>query len=268
MSDAAPAVGRPVPLHTVRVVVPARNEELLLPGALSALRLALDHLARTHPDVRADVTVVLDACTDATADVVAAAPWVRSHAVDSGTVGAARSAGVETTGAETTGAETTGADGISAGRADPEDGAAVWVASTDADSRVPVDWLSVLVELADDGADLVLGTVQPDPADTPPAQLAAWHRRHDLAEDHPYVHGANLGIRLSAYRAAGGFGAGAAHEDVRLARRVRAGGGLVVATDRIRVTTSGRGTGRAPAGFAGYVRSLASRLPSSGPTPA
>ncbi|WP_233121475.1 glycosyltransferase family 2 protein [Tersicoccus sp. Bi-70] len=263
MSDAAPAVGRPAPLHTVHVVVPARNEELLLPGALSALRLALDHLAHTHPDVRADVTVVLDACTDATADVVAAAPWVRSHAVDSGTVGAARSAGVETAAVETA-----GVDGIGPGRPDPGGGGAVWVASTDADSRVPVDWLSVLVELADDGADLVLGTVQPDPADTPPAQLAAWHRRHDLAEDHPYVHGANLGIRLSAYRAAGGFGAGAAHEDVRLARRVRAGGGVVVATDRIRVTTSGRGTGRAPAGFAGYVRSLASRLPSSGPTPA
>ncbi|OMH32517.1 hypothetical protein BGP79_08600 [Tersicoccus sp. Bi-70] len=250
-------------MHTVHVVVPARNEELLLPGALSALRLALDHLAHTHPDVRADVTVVLDACTDATADVVAAAPWVRSHAVDSGTVGAARSAGVETAAVETA-----GVDGIGPGRPDPGGGGAVWVASTDADSRVPVDWLSVLVELADDGADLVLGTVQPDPADTPPAQLAAWHRRHDLAEDHPYVHGANLGIRLSAYRAAGGFGAGAAHEDVRLARRVRAGGGVVVATDRIRVTTSGRGTGRAPAGFAGYVRSLASRLPSSGPTPA
>lgn len=247
MSDAV-AAQRPEPLGAVHVVVPARNEEVLLPGALEALGRALDHLARTHPDVRADVTVVLDACTDATAEVVAAAPWVRALTVTTGTVGAARSAGVDA-----------GVDAL-----DGEPGARpahVWIASTDADSRVPVDWLTVQVGLADDGADLVLGTVQPDPEDTVPGQLSAWHRRHDLTEGHPYVHGANLGVRLSTYRAAGGFGAGAAHEDVRLARGARAVGAVVVATDRTRVTTSGRTTGRAPAGFAGYVRSLVPRLP-------
>ncbi|GGC77775.1 glycosyl transferase [Tersicoccus solisilvae] len=247
MSDVEPVRGRPEPLRAVHVVVPARNEEALLPGALAALRAAVDHLTRTRPGVRADVTVVLDACTDATPDLVAAAGWVHAHHVTSGTVGAARSAGVD-----------------AAEAVDVPD--RVWVASTDADSRVPVDWLSVQVDLADGGADLVLGTVEPDPTDTSAAQLAAWHRRHRLADGHAYVHGANLGIRLSAYRAAGGFGAVAAHEDVRLAHRARVAGAVVVATDRIRVTTSGRATGRAPAGFAGYVRSLAPRL-NAGTTP-
>ncbi|MEH0109666.1 glycosyltransferase [Tersicoccus sp. MR15.9] len=258
------AVHRLAPVRAVHVVVPARNEELLLPGALAALRRAVDRLALTHPAVDVDVTVVLDACTDATPEVVAAAPWVRALTVSSGTVGAARSAGVESADVY----KDTDTDTDEPSPTGPAGPGTVWIASTDADSRVPADWLSVQVDLADDGADLVLGTVQPDPADTSPAQLAAWHRRHELDEGHPYVHGANLGIRLATYRAAGGFGAGAAHEDVRLARRARATGATVVATDRIRVTTSGRGTGRAPAGFAGYVRSLDPRLPYPGPSSA
>ena len=44
----------------------------------------------------------------------------------------------------------------SAGRLD-----ALWLANTDADSRVPRDWLRVMVERANNGAHVVLGTVRP-----------------------------------------------------------------------------------------------------------
>ncbi|WP_076258647.1 glycosyltransferase [Intrasporangium flavum] len=236
-----PAV-RPGALTHVAVVVPARDEERLLGACLSAVERASRVLADLRPDVGVVAVVALDACTDRSARVAAAHPTV--HVVEtSGGVGRARAAGVE-------------AAVRLIGCRDAAAGDRVWVAGTDADSRVPEEWLAVHVAMAEAGADAVVGLVEPDD-DLEPAALARWVRAHDRADGHRHVHGANLGVRLSTYRAAGGFRSLLAHEDVALVDAVRRVGGRVEATASGRVVTSSRLTGRAPEGFSHYLRDLA-----------
>ncbi|GIG41869.1 glycosyltransferase [Cellulomonas phragmiteti] len=226
----------PEPVAHVAVVVPVRDEEALLGRCLVALaRARRELLARGGCTV--DVVVVLDACRDASADVVARHGDVRVVTLDAGDVGAARRAGVR-----------------AALAAAPGDPARTWLAGTDADSEVRADWLVEHVRLADCGADVVVGTVHPDPADLTAAQWAAWRRTHVPGRPNGHVHGANLGVRASAYLRAGGFAPAAEHEDVDLVARLRATGARVVASDVVDVRTSGRPEGRTPGGYAGHLR--------------
>ncbi|MDT0185999.1 glycosyltransferase [Microbacterium sp. ARD31] len=228
----------------VAVVVPARDEEVLLPACLDAVAVAVDALRREHPDVRTRVVVVLDACRDASAQVVADRADVRADVraltTDAACVGVARGAGVD--------AAASWAAGVGARR--------LWLASTDADSVVPPDWLTSHLRWATAGMGLVVGTVEPRPGDLDPVARAAWHRRHTLADGHDHVHGANLGLTLAAYRSAGGFPPVPTHEDVRLVAAVRAAGVPHLATGAVPVVTSGRRIGRAPDGFADYLDGL------------
>lgn len=224
-------------LTTVRVVIPARNEEESLASTLASVERAVAELRARHAGLSVSVTVVLDACTDHTPRHVPARPDVASVAVDFACVGAARAAGVR--------AASVGDDPVR-----------TWIANTDADTLVPADWLVVQVELADAGADVVTGTVEPDATGLTPDLLSRWWARHTLAEGHPHVHGANLGVRLQAYESAGGFTAMDAHEDVDLLGRLVAGGHAHVATPRIHAVTSARLQGRAPDGFAHYLGEL------------
>lgn len=132
----------------------------------------------------------------------------------------------------------------------------VWTAHTDADTLVPPRWLQTQRLLADDGWDLVLGAVIPDGDPRDPA-LQLWESRHPPQEGHPHVHGANLGVRLSRYLDVGGFRPLSTGEDVDLVERL-VGGTTTrwIATSRHRVLTSARREGRAPAGFAAYMRDL------------
>lgn len=224
-------------LTGVAVVVPARDEEDLLPLCLDSVRVAAAELALVRPDVACEVIVVLDVCTDATEEVATAHGAV---VVDSphGRVGAARALGVRTA-------------------LECRDPASTWVVNTDADTMVPAHWLVRQVELAEAGHDLVTGTVEPGFADEDPVLLARWHARHVLADDHPYIHAANLGIRGSVYERLGGFEHVATHEDLRLVTRATDAGIVVTATDAIRVRTSSRLVARAPGGFATYLSELA-----------
>ena len=226
----------------VAVVIPARNEEQLLPAALSSVAAAARVLAG-QCGIRARITVVLDSCTDGSAGVVARvqadlAPQLDLQLVAGtfGTVGAARAAGI---------AAQPPAPGL-------------WIASTDADTVVPVDWLVQQHHLAAAGYGLLLGTVVPDPDDLTSAELSAWQRLHVLDEGHPHIHGANLGFCAAAYQRAGGFASLAVHEDTDLVARIKATGTAWIATDRIRVTTSGRRDGRAPEGFSRFLDQLLS----------
>ena len=130
------------------------------------------------------------------------------------------------------------------------------VATTDADSVVPRHWLVGQLRLAARGAGLVVGTVQPQPADLGPEVLEAWRARHSTSDGHAHVHGANLGFTLPAYRAAGGFRPLAVHEDVALVEAMDRVGIERVATGALPVLTSGRHVGRAPDGFAAYLHDL------------
>ena len=236
MSAAAPA-GE---LTHVHVVVPANDEEELLPRTLSTLDAAVAELRRARPAIAVDVTLVLDACTDGSRDVARRHADVRLVEVGCRNVGAARAQGVASA--------TDWVPATERGRH--------WVANTDADCAVPADWLVRQAILADAGVDLVTGTVEPDHHDLDPAVLARWRSLHQLREGHHHVHGANLGVRLSSYVECGGFEALVLHEDVGLVERVRASGGTCVASDALHLRTSGRMRGRAPGGFAHFLSEL------------
>lgn len=230
-------------IRAVHVVVPAQNEEDLLPRCLQSVERAVRLLRTCRPDLLLDVTVVLDWCVDASPDVVEAAR-VGSLVVEHGVVGATRHAGVS--------AAIAVADQL--GLAHDE----LWIACTDADTVVPPHWLVRQIALATT-RDLVIGTVEPiGLADA--RLLAQWRERHELAEGHAHVHGANLGFRASTYLAVGGFRPLAVHEDVDLVRRIRAHTDRWVATDSVRVATSARAAGRCRGGFADFVTELADEV--------
>jgi GT2 family glycosyltransferase len=211
-------------IEAVGVVVPAHDEQDFIGDCVAAL-------AANRIDLPVRIVVVLDDCSDRTAERTGTAETVT---VPFRCVGAARAAGVEHL--------------LTTSDVPPRNW---WLASTDADTRVPAGWLAGMLALAAE-ADLVLGTALPDDCPVYPA----WRRRHSLADGHRHVHGANLGIRGDAYRAIGGWPALATGEDVELARRAVAAGQRVRRTAAIPVRTSARTVGRAPDGFAAYLALL------------
>ncbi|MET0928536.1 MAG: glycosyltransferase, partial [Aeromicrobium sp.] len=218
------------PEHVV-VVVPAHDEEQLVPAALDAIAIAA---AAVAPRVRTTVVVVANACTDRTAEVARArgATVVEADIAD---VGAARAAGFAW-------AMTQGLGPI--GR--------LWLATTDADSRVPPEWLAVQLATAAAGGEVYLGTVALEPVER--ESFAAWV--HSYAEasrgatGHGHVHGASMGMRASVYVAAGGFRSMACGEDVDLVTRAAAAGARIVWDESCPVITSSRLSARAPGGVA------------------
>lgn len=227
--------------HVV-IAVPARNEAALLGQCLRRLGAAARDLNRHQPRISVDIVVALDRCTDSSAAVVARfrALGVRSRA--SG-VGGTRDTAIRA--------------GLA--RALGHAPSTVWIANTDADTIVPTHWLSTQIALAEAGTDLILGTVEPTWG-VDPDLLARWRERHQLVEGHGHVHGANLGLRLTAWLRAGGFRRLTRNEDIELVSRLRGAGVPAVATDRIRARTSARLTGRVDAGFAGYLTNLAESI--------
>lgn len=217
-------------IRSIGVVIPARDEELLLPGCLASIARAVQDLEAMHPDVDVSVLVVADGCRDATA-ARAREAGVAVLEVAASNVGLARASGVAAMLAR-------GVD---------------WIGSTDADSRVPVDWLIEQLSLARDGADAILGRVQPDFRDLDAAHEAAWHATHDGALALGNIYGANLGFSSRAYRAAGGYRPLPEHEDVDLVTRLRESGARVADSDSV-VITSGRLLGRTPGGYARFLR--------------
>ena len=226
-----------IPGH-VAVVVPARNEEDELPACLASLGAARDHLLRTVPRVQVSVTVVLDRCTDGSERIARGMPGVAVIAGSFGSVGAARHAGVEFA--------------LARSRSLP---VRTWVACTDADTTVPLDWLVGHHRLAAEH-DLVLGTVRPSQTLHNTDRLRLWDRAYTSADGHDHVHGANLGIRGGTYEEVGGFRPFLQDEDVDLVVRAKSAGARWVATAALQVVTSSRTEGKVPAGFSTYLRDL------------
>lgn len=230
-------------LGRVGVVIPAKNEEGLLPACLRSVLVA----ARRCP-VPVDVVLVLDGCTDASASVAAqlaleyasdprTSLLVRQISADN--VGRARAAGMEITLAD----------------ADADiDG--TWLATTDADSTVPPHWLSAQLDHVSTGASVVVGTVRVSDWDDRPHEVRSRAKADYVLHGHNHVHGANLSFTAPAYRRSGGFQPVSSDEDVALVHAFRdLGETLVWATD-LTVDTSGRRLGRAPTGFAAYLNAL------------
>ncbi|MFF7590436.1 glycosyltransferase [Kitasatospora purpeofusca] len=232
-------------IRALAVVVPARDEEDLLADCLGTL-----HRAARHPlvrDVPCRVIVVADACRDATA-AIARRHGAQLLEVTEGNVGAARAAGSRHA------LESVLASWPSLA----PDG--VWLAHTDADSRVPADWLARQLVHAACGWHAVVGTVRvADWAGHPRTTAAAFrllYQQEKPADAHRHVHGANLAVRADAYLAAGGFQPLPVSEDRTLVAALEAAGFGVKRTSRSPVTTSARRDPRARGGFGDFLRDL------------
>ena len=243
-------------IEVVTVVVPARNEEQSLKRCLDSIAAARRQVEvmRGAGAPRIQVVLIADSCTDGTATIAAAERDVLVEIVDFASVGAARGHGVLVA--------------LGMGDAVPR---AQWIANTDADSVVPVNWLVHQLDHADAGVDLVIGTVRPDPSGMTVEQQREWDSTRTPGRPNGHVHGANLGIRATSYLRAGGFRDQREHEDNDLVARVVRSGALSVASDVAEVETSSRRYGRTPGGYAGYLRALdarahAARTASEGPS--
>jgi hypothetical protein len=155
------------------------------------------------------------------------------------------------------------------------EGACGTLLTTDADSRVPPDWIARCRAGLAAGADLVAGRIalDADEAARLPAALHARGRRegayearlieiearldpdpHDPWPRHWTHSGATLAVRLDAYRAAGGMPAVPVGEDRAFVARLAARDARLRHDPAIVVVTSGRLDARAPGGAADTMR--------------
>jgi glycosyltransferase involved in cell wall biosynthesis len=228
-------------IRSIGVVVPARDEAELLPACLRALTAA----AR-HSPVPVSTVVVADSCSDSTAGVSATFDGVHVVTTRVGRVGAARGIGFEA------------ALHRCLDMTDACDIDTVWLATTDGDSVVSEDWFVRQLAHEAHGADVVAGTVRvTDWAADQHRVAAEYDRRYNYADGHRHVHGANLSMRAQAYLDVNGFAPLASHEDVELVGRLQRAGWQITWAGDLPVQTSARADGRAPDGFARYVRELA-----------
>lgn len=214
----------------IAVIIPAHNEAETLPRCLAAVQRAARAAEGAGHEV--ETVVVLDRCSDASAEI-AAGFGVNTLVVDVRNVGQARRAGATLM---------------------LERGAR-WLACTDADSCVPPDWLLCQLEFA---ADAVCGTVHVEQwqPEHDGAVQTLYLSRYQAREGHRHIHGANLGICAIAYQRVGGFQPLALNEDVQLIADLEAHGARIVWTARNSVSTSSRLDSRARGGFGDYLRSL------------
>ncbi|QYG91888.1 glycosyltransferase family 2 protein [Iamia sp. SCSIO 61187] len=232
----------PEAVTAVAVGIPARDEETTIEACL----VALGRAARRSP-VPVSVVVVADGCTDRTAE--------RAHA-------ALRDAGVTGSVVTTTGLGVGRARALALETALAHAGGApeaTWLATTDADTNVDPTWLHTQLRWARRGYDGVAGLVGVDWSGSDPAlpgRYVASLAPGGTGLGHGHVHGANLGVRASWWRAVGGCGPAACGEDRELWDRLARAGARTIGVDDLRVTTSGRLTSRLEGGFASYLSAL------------
>ncbi|MGU3537940.1 glycosyltransferase [Methylobacterium sp. A54F] len=257
---ASPHAGRRGALRAV-VAIPVCNEEERIAACLTAID-AQDGLAPGD----LGILLFLNNCTDGTAEAVEALrPHLRcellvrlqDHA--EATAGWARREAMEAAAAWLDAAGATEAA----------------ILTTDADSRVPADWVSANLAALAAGADAVAGQIALDSGEA--ARLPdALHARgrlegtyealltelealidplpHDPWPRHRTTSGATLAVRLATYRAVGGLPALAVGEDRAFVSVLLGSGARVRHDPAIVVVTSGRLEGRAPGGAADTMR--------------
>ncbi len=222
------------PWH-ICVLVPARNEEELLPRCLHSV---LNACRKLPPEITWDIVIAVDASTDGTLKIAEEILAGNGEVIvtEAGIVGCARAAAAERALSRYTGMLSL-----------------CWLAHTDADCIVPEDWLVKQLLLAEDGVGAVAGIISVDTfCEHDPEVEERFHSSYLIAPDgrHSHVHGANLGIRADVYRRLGGWANLATAEDHDLWYRLGVAGCSRISSAALWVTTSGRRIGRAPHGFA------------------
>jgi glycosyltransferase involved in cell wall biosynthesis len=220
----------------VSVLVPARNEESLLPRCLYSVLRARKALP---PNVTCEIIVAVDSSTDRTREIAERILLFEGIVVsiEAGLVGKTRAAAAKAAFENYRG---------------PLD--RHWLAHTDADSEVPYDWLLKQLELAESGVGAVAGTVDVDSfAEHTHLVPLCFRHSYRINSDgsHPHVHGANLGVRADLYQLAGGWRELSTGEDHDLWNRIKEADQSCRSCSHFPVITSGRREGRAPEGFAG-----------------
>lgn len=234
------------PIDHVAVVVPAHDERDRVGATIESIEIAR---RRVRSRATVSITVVADRCSDGTATVASEFLTDPRDAVVSANV---RSAG---------GARAIGFQVATANLVHPME--TLWLASTDADTLVPADWLEHQLVLADQGFTAVMGTVAlrtDEPARTGLRRDFEIEYGRLLGAgsgfDHSHVHGANFGIRGDVYVSAGGWADLVTGEEHDLIKRVRSLGWPTVSPTDLVVLTSPRLRARAPDGFAADLRAL------------
>ena len=222
------------PWH-VGVLIPARNEEELLPRCLRSVLAACSQLPFS---VTCDVVVAVDSSTDRTREIAEHLIQERGTVVctHAGVVGQARALAAEIALKRFRGARNR-----------------CWLANTDADCTVPLDWLNQQLILAAGDVEAAAGSIDVDTfAEHDVGVEGRFRATYLIRSDgsHHHVHGANLGFRADAYLRAGGWGNLQTGEDHDLWNRLSSVGARKIFTGLTRVLTSGRRVGRAPHGFA------------------
>ena len=223
------------------VVIPVHNEEHLVSAALDSLDRAIDHVSDSRVSI--GIAVVLDRCSDRSRELASKwcshtasiheTPHIEILEIEAGNVGSARRAGCQTLLREWS-------DGP------PQQ---IWLATTDADSEVPRDWISAQLQARNGGVQVWAGAVSVrDWFGRTPGTYTAWRDQYEN-EALP-VHGANFGIDAATYLETGGFESLATGEDRDLLSRAVALGAVIRHDPLIRVVTSSRRDARAPRGFA------------------
>jgi glycosyltransferase involved in cell wall biosynthesis len=222
------------------VVVPARNEELLLARCLQGLAAAATQCG--VPPVR--IVVVADACSDATVNV-ARSYGAEVLEIDLRSAGAARSAGFERIVAQSN---------VTVDE--------LWLCTTDADSVVPNHWFLHQAQKAALGYDAFVGTVVVDDWSEHSTFTPRRYARHygSGLDGHPHIHGANLGLSGSAYTTIGGFPPIALAEDHALVAALTAYQFRICRSGNAPVLTSARRDARAPNGFGALLEAMDSPM--------
>ena len=216
----------------IGIVIPAHNEAMTIAKCLASVQSAIKQLPST---IKAYPLVVLDSCIDETQKIVKAA-GIDYLCCDYQCVGQVRDIGIR--------------HAIANG--------ATWLACTDADSVVAVDWLVQQIEhISHQSTDVICGVVDVDSWAHLTLQTRARYidHYHDKM-GHPHIHGANLSFSSDAYLAVGGFAHIPCHEDVDLVGKFEAQSYAITWSNRVRITTSSRLQARASKGFAAFLNNL------------
>lgn len=222
------------PWH-VAVLIPARNEELLIERCLNSVLAACSLLP---PLITSDVVVICDTSTDLTFDLAERILYGTGIVVstEAAMVGHARALAAKVALQRYVGPLHR-----------------CWLANTDADCCVPNTWLLDQLAIADQGIDAMAGIISVDSFEEHPVGTdRRFCNDYIIHRDgsHPHVHGANMGVRADTYLRAGGWRGLETAEDHDLWKRLMGTACRQRSTARVHVITSGRRRGRAPRGFA------------------
>lgn len=237
----------PNPSLKVCVVVPAKDEEDLIPRCLASLA----RQSGVSPE-EYEVLLVLDDCADATEErarlTASEHPELRLALLQGPGRGAghARRAGMET----------------ACERLLDLDRPGGLIASTDADTIVAEDWLANQLAAAEGGARAIGGRIELLEEGGPPEEVLSWRekrgrqrlvplrQREGRRVEHWQFSGASLSLTAEAYREIGGLEPRAALEDEYLERALQQRNIPIQRPLNVRVSTSPRLVGRASRGLA------------------